>query len=179
MMTPARLLFGARTNAEVTLSIAVDGAPLAAPPPLWIYSGGGQPRAIPGTGTGWTAVLPPGDHAVFLPVDVDKHSWFLAPLAFTLSAPVTIVIGGELCGQQLVAWSAGVGVAADPKNPWPPPQASPLSYELVEGDWLLQTLQELYAKISPQRVLTELRLGGGRESAAAAEPARWRGAPSS
>ncbi len=149
MKSSVRLLVGIRSSTATTLTVTVNGAPPPHPLELRILKAGASDQVIRNSGATWTASLGAGDHVVYLPVSAE--AWFPDPLSFSLSAEVVIVILGEP-PRSPVSWTSNVGIAADPKNPVPTPNATPLVYELAGADWLLDTLKAKREEISPERI---------------------------
>lgn len=149
MKSSVRLLVGIRSSVATTLTVTLNGMPPPHPLGLRILKAGVPDQVIQNSGATWTASLGAGDHVVYLPVSAE--AWFTDPLSFSLGAEAVIVILGEQ-PRSLVSWTSNVGIAADPKDPVPTPNASPLVYELANSDWLLDTLKAKRDEISPERI---------------------------
>jgi hypothetical protein len=152
MKKSARLLFGVRASAEVTLTVVVRGAPPPQPLELQICTSGGADRAVHSSGTTWTTTLAPSEHTVFLPIPNDVR--LEDSLSVSISEPVRIVV---LAGQAgaLASWITDVGISADPKNPWPPPNVSHLGYEPTGSGWMRDKLATFREGIALERTLDQ------------------------
>ncbi len=155
MKTSARLLFGVRSSVEVTLTVTVSGSPLPLSLDLHILTTGVRDRAVPCNGTSWTVTLAAGEHVVYLPVP--NEAWFREPLSFSLSAPATLVIPGER-PDSLVSWTSDLGLAADPKNPLPPPHLNRRVDDPASASWLRDQLITILEGIALERTLAEATL---------------------
>jgi hypothetical protein len=149
MKTPMRLLFGIRTTGTVSLSITANG-PLPSQPPDLRIKTSEQDIGIACSNNTWVASLDAGDHIVYMPASGD--CWFEAPLAFTVSAPATLIAPANPSGAPLVSWAGTAGTTSDPKNPWPPPLVGNLDAALLaESTWLCNALMTVDAQISSER----------------------------
>ena len=144
-----RMIFGIRTTGTVSLVVTADGQLPQPPPDLQIKSSE-QDITIPCNKNTWAATLGAGDYVAYMPAPGD--SWFSAPLAFTLSAPATIVSREDISGP-LLTWNATAGAAADdPKNPWPPPlSVNADTVPSTDVTWLNSTLVTMSPEVSVAR----------------------------
>lgn len=170
MKITTKLLFGIRTSETLSLFVTAAG-PLPAQPPDLQITTGGQQIAIPCSDGAWSATLGSGDHAVRLPAA--DESWFDGAVAFSLSAPATIVSRESVTSTTLVTFTTTTGSAStakDPKNPWPPPLLDKgASAPLVEPTWIGTTLATLAEQVS-----TDRSADAPGAPAAASAPGRWR-----
>lgn len=149
MQVDTKLIFGLRTNEDVTLT--VTGQPGSRAPDLQIKTDGQAEDTVIVYGNGaWTTKLAAGDHVVRMPAPGD--SWFDGEVRFTLSSASTIVIYAIRASSQPMAWLATTGAVNDPKNPWPPPLAA---VPLPDQAWLSETLQALNKEVSVARTSPE------------------------
>lgn len=131
----SKLLFGVRVNESVRLIITVTPSP-PNPPPLTVFHQQGACYATPFLNGRWEVLLEKGDHLVQLAVD--RGAWFDGPLQCEFSAPVKLVVPQDLEEGKLVGWTGSIGIANDPKNPWPPPSVNAVACEVASAAWLAQ-----------------------------------------
>jgi hypothetical protein len=161
-MPVTKLIFGLRTDEEVTLT--VTGHPKDPAPDLLITTHGQTQDAVIAYDNGaWTATLPAGDYVVRM--EPGDH-WFEGEVKFTLSAASMIVIHGDEASPKPMAWRDMVGAVNNPKNPWPPPR---ISEALPDQAWFSETLAYLNSQISlarssPDHPLLLHRTGGDQQS---------------
>jgi hypothetical protein len=151
MKITTKLLFGIRNSETISLVVTTDGTLPAQPPDLEITTGG-QAISIPCSDNAWSATLDSGDHTVRLSAAND--SWFDGAVAFTLSAPATIVSRESATSTNLVTFTVTAGTASparDPKNPWPPPLVGKGGTPLVEPTWIGSKLALLGDQVSTDR----------------------------
>ena len=147
MATQTKLIFGIRTSEPVSLTLTAD-APLSRKPPDLLIKTSKQEIAIPYSNNAWVTTLDAGDHIAYMPAPGD--SWFETPLTFTLSTPATIV-SCKGAAKEPLAWTATVGTASDPKDPWPPPLDSNDPAPLANPAWLGSTLTTMKSQVSLDR----------------------------
>jgi hypothetical protein len=133
-----QLIFGIRASGDLTLTLTATGDLPAQLPDLQIKTAG-KDIAIAFSSGSWVASVSAGDSVVYVPDEGD--SCLVASLAFTLSAPATIIAAAS-ADESLISWTATTGAtigARDVKNPWPPP-GSAQTTPLADPGWIGSTL---------------------------------------
>jgi len=156
-----KLLFGLRTNQQVTLTVV--GQPGSQAPELWILSRGQQTYTVIAYDRDhghWATALAAGDHIVRM--DAPGDSWFAGEVTFTLGTEQTIVVCDDKAMWQPVSWVAANGVVNDPKYPSPPLRAAS---QVTGSDWLPGTLKPLYEQLASRRGAPDLRAIPARSAA--------------
>jgi hypothetical protein len=149
-MPVTKLIFGLRTDEEVTLT--VTGHPKEPAPDLLITTNGqAKDAVIAYDNAAWTATLPAGDHVIRME---PGERWFDGEVSFTLSATSMIVIHGDEASPKPMAWHATIGAVNNPKNPWPPPR---ISEALPDQAWFSETLEYRNSQISLARSSPDLQ----------------------
>jgi hypothetical protein len=142
-----QLLFGIRASGNVTLTVTATGDLSTQPPDLRIKTAV-KDIAIEFSNGTWVASVAAGDSIVYVPDQGD--SCVVAPLAFTLSAPVTIIAVAS-ADKSLISWTAKTGAtigATDVKDPWPPPGSAQTTPLADPAGWIGSTLRTMGAAAS-------------------------------
>jgi hypothetical protein len=144
-----QLLFGIRASGDLTLTVTATGDLPAQLPDLRIQTAGEDIPFAFSSGS-WVASVGAGDSIVCLPDQDD--SCLVAPLAFTLSAPATIIVVAS-ADKSLISWTATTGATIgtkDVKNPWPPPSSAQTT-PLANPGWIGSTLGTIAARAASMR----------------------------
>lgn len=148
----SKLLFGASAveSVQLTITISSTTSPLPASlPALTVRSQHSGTFAVPFLDGRWQVTLEKGDHLIQL--TVTRNAWFDSPLHCSFSAPVKIVVPRDLDDGPLVGWTDSVGIAGDPKNPWPPPSINAVACDQVGSSWLRQSFASQVDSVDVQR----------------------------
>lgn len=145
-MPVAKLLLGVRADKGVTITVKVDKKSDSMPV-LQVHSEGKPGTTEEAVGLAWTVPLGAGDHVLLLAVHEDER--FEGKVRFVVDREVTTFFVGGSPGE-IYGGTTPIGVAEDPKNPWPPP-APNRAYAAAEVPWLAATLWRLSQALEPTR----------------------------